>query len=393
MSATLDVLMAPSPATAGDIAVINLESTRRHAWSRFWHTPQRPGLAEYIIEQEGLALAFLGDIGALDRLGFLAAQLAEMEGDSLRTSLVQAQVASATHRFADAGRYLAQAQRRGAPAATVNRLSMTIDQACGTRLDLVLAARRQAAAQTRRLEDQVPLGALLADLREFEEADEVYRRALRGYQDVSPFAMAWVCFQLGVLWGELASERQWARAEQWYRQAVAYLPSYVKARVHLAEIYVADDRPRDAETLLIPVLSSADPEVCWRLADVMASQGKLADAEAQMQAARSGFERLLARHLLAFADHGAEFYSGSGNDRRRALELARINVANRPTLRAFEQAHAIACRAGDVDTASELSVAATRRWGGAAFFRFSPLAEYRLQSAENGVASCGQRAN
>ena len=40
----------------------------------------------------------------------------------------------------------------------------------------------------------------------------------------------------------------------------------------------------------------------------------------------------------AFADHGAAFYSGSGNDAARALDLASANVANRPTLRAFEQA-------------------------------------------------------
>jgi hypothetical protein len=33
--------------------------------------------------------------------------------------------------------------------------------------------------------------------------------------------------------------------------------------------------------------------------------------------------------LLAFADHGAEFYSGSGNNPRRAFELASINLANR----------------------------------------------------------------
>ena len=74
--------------------------------------------------------------------------------------------------------------------------------------------------------------------------------------------------------------------------------------------------------------------------------GRLADAEAQMQAARSGFELLLGKHLLAFADHGAEFYSGSGNDPGRAFELARINLANRPTLRAFEQAYAAAVGAG-----------------------------------------------
>ena len=55
-----------------------------------------------------------------------------------------------------------------------------------------------------------------------------------------------------------------------------------------------------------------------------------------LMAARTGFEALLSRHLLAFADHAAEFYLGSGGDVRRALELARVNFANRPTARAFE---------------------------------------------------------
>ena len=97
-----------------------------------------------------------------------------------------------------------------------------------------------------------------------------------------------------------------------------------------------------------------------------------------MQAARSGFESLLARHLLAFADHGAEFYAGSGDDSRRALELARVNVANRPTLRAFEQAHAIAVSAGDMDAASEFFTEAGRCWGDTAAFLSSRLAEGHL---------------
>jgi hypothetical protein len=37
-----------------------------------------------------------------------------------------------------------------------------------------------------------------------------------------------------------------------------------------------------------------------------------------------------------------EFYAGRGNDCRRALELARVNVANRPTRRAVKQERAIA---------------------------------------------------
>jgi predicted Zn-dependent protease len=116
----------------------------------------------------------------------------------------------------------------------------------------------------------------------------------------------------------------------------------VKARVHLAEIYTSQGHTGDAEELLLAALSSRDPEVRWRLADVLIAQGKVEEGETQLDYARRGFDELLGKHLLAFADHAAEFYAGSGNDRRRALELARANVANRPTRGAVRQMQAIA---------------------------------------------------
>jgi hypothetical protein len=140
-----------------------------------------------------------------------------------------------------------------------------------------------------------------------------------------------------MLWGELVPTPDPASATLWYRRAIAYVPQYVKARIHLAEICAGD-----AEALLVPALSSRDPEVRWRLADVLIAQGRFDEGETHLDAARRGFEELLRRHLLAFADHAAEFYAGSGNDRQRALELARANAANRPTRRAVKQAHALA---------------------------------------------------
>jgi len=50
-------------------------------------------------------------------------------------------------------------------------------------------------------------------------------------------------------------------------------------------------------------------------------------------------------------------------------------VANRPTLRAFEQAHDIAVNAGDMEAASQILAAATMRWGSASAFRSSRLAK------------------
>jgi len=375
MIEVLDHDTETKPATDGDIAVINLRSARRSAWNCFWQTPQRPGIVEIIVEQEQLATQYMGDMAGFDRLGTLLERLDEVDAESPRTALIHAQVASMTHRFALARRHLAQAGRRGAPLEAIERLALSIDQACATDLDAILDNRRRMAARSGRLEDRVPLGALLADLREFDAADQTYRRALREYEDVSPFAMAWVCFQLGMLWGELAPEPQTDRAARWYERAIVYLPCYVKARVHLAEIYSDCDRTDDARALLIPAVASGDPEVHWRLADILSVVGQFDEAEMHMQAARSGFEALLEKHLLAFADHGAEFYSGSGNDSRRALELARINVANRPTLRAFEQAHEIAIDAGAADAAAEILAAATQRWGDTAAFRQSSLVQ------------------
>jgi tetratricopeptide (TPR) repeat protein len=304
----------------------------------------------------------------------LASELAFADPASGRTALIAAQVACSTHRFAEAREGLARAVALGAPSDAADRLSLSIYQATGENLSAVLAARRELAARPGHWDQRIPLAALLAELGACDEADRTYRDALRTYPDVSPFAPAWAAFQLGVLWGESAPVPQPDRAASWYRRAIAYLPCYVKARVHLAEIDLDQGRVHDARTLLTPVLESGDPEVAWRLADIAQLQGETAEAARQLAAARTGFERLLAKHPLAFADHGAEFYAGSGGDAARAFDLARLNLANRPTLRAFEQAHSTALTAGEAAAAARLCAQACERWGGTAAFRASSLA-------------------
>ena len=148
------------PLTDGGIAVNNLESARQAAWSRFWLAPLRPGIAERIVEQEQLTLQFLGDPSALDRLESLVDHLDLADAGSPRTALIRAQVASMAHRFADARRDLAKAADGSGWSDAANRLSLSIDQACGTRLEDVLEARLRMAARSGHLEDLVPLGAL-----------------------------------------------------------------------------------------------------------------------------------------------------------------------------------------------------------------------------------------
>ena len=250
-------------------------------------TPTAPAPPRRLSSTSAWRRQFLGDLDALTRLDALAWQFADVD-DSSRAALVQAEVASTAHRFADARGHLARAARMGGSAEAIERQRLAIDQACGVELDAVLAARRRIAAASGRLEDLVPLGAVLADLERFAEADAVYRQAFDSYDDVSPFPLAWVCFQLGMLWGELVPVPDPDLAALWYRRAIAYLPGYVKARVHLAEIYAEPGQIGEAEALLLPALASRDPEVRWRLADVLIAQERFEEAETHLEAARSG---------------------------------------------------------------------------------------------------------
>ena len=157
-----DMMIELAPATDGEIAVINLKSALQASWNRFWRDPQRVGVAELIVEQEKQAAQYLGDLDAFGRLETLVNQFSRTDAESSRVALVQAQFASMTHRFAEARDQVAKAESLGAPSETISRLSLSIDQACGTHLDSVLEKRRRISAESERLEDLVPLGSLLA---------------------------------------------------------------------------------------------------------------------------------------------------------------------------------------------------------------------------------------
>ena len=371
--------------TDGDIAVINLESARRRSWSRFYQDPLRKGIAETVIEHEQLSAQFVGDLTALDRLEFLAKQLSQTDAASARTALIQAQVASMMHRFAEARHHLEQAEIRGAQKADVRRLRLSIDQACGTDLDRVLRERRETVRRSGAIEDQMALGGLLADLREFGDADRIYRQALQNYRDVSPFPVAWVCFQLGVLWGELVPEPQTSLRRKWYERALERLPSYTKARVHLAEIYSSCGRADEAEARSCQRFRVAIRKCAGGSRTPWPSKAK--PPTRNPNASRPLRIRLF---LSGTRSHSPTTVRNSTREAamicRQALELALVNVANRPTLRAFEQAYEMAVSAGDADAAASLLGKATERWGDTAGFKSSPLAACRLAKREGAAA-------
>ncbi|XXT23694.1 tetratricopeptide repeat protein [Sorangium sp. So ce429] len=363
--------------TSGDIAVFNLESSLRAAWSDYLRFARKNGAPDRIVQIEQLKAQFLGDMESPDRLDHLAAELRRHEPEAGETYLLSARIAAYLHRFDEAEADLRQARRRGVPAAMTEPVRLSIQQATGERLAEVLAVRRRRAQTIPGIDELLPLAALLVDLGEYEEADRVYARALAQYRDVSPFPPAWVCFQRGVLWGERMPAPQPERARRYYEMALAYLPAYVPARVHLAELYARRGALAKAEALLTPGARRGDPESRWRLAQVLKEQGRAQEAQEQLLGARASYDRLLARHELAFADHAAEFYLGDGNDVLKALSLARRNLANRPTLRAFELAHEAAVRVGERRLAANLLAEARARLRNTKAFQASTLSRAR----------------
>lgn len=370
---SLNLALNMPSATEGVIALINLESSRVRSWHMLNSFPDRSETKERVLQEEQQRIMYLSDATALDRLQVFAETLCHDTPCSVGTQIFAAKVASMRHCFASAALHLAEAEALSPRNEDLDWLRLSMKQATGENLYSVLEQRLARADAYPSLENIVPLGALLADLGHYEAAEQAYSRAIANYRDVSPFPVAWVCFQMGLLWGEIHPERNPSLAAMWYRKALSYLPAYVHARVHLAELCLEGGDFLNAETLLKPLVECGDPEVSWRYSQVLSAQRRDAEAEKFRDAASLEFCFLLKHHELAFADHAAAFFLCIGNDPVRACHLALLNLANRPTLRAFELAYSAAIASGDAPLASELADQAHSQWKHIESFAFSPL--------------------
>ncbi|MCB9674436.1 MAG: hypothetical protein H6737_04920 [Alphaproteobacteria bacterium] len=203
-------------------------------------------------------------------------------------------------------------------------------------LDALEAKRREAVEAHPSTQTWGQLADVLAAQGRTAEADAAYWEALAAYRDVSPLTVADIQFRRGLLWGESGEDPDRARAL--YTDAVTRLPGFVRANVHLAELeHDAGDIPAAIERVR-SVGNVEDPEPVAKLAQWLEGE----TAERARNTAINAYDALLARHRLAFADHAAELFIGIG-DTERAAELARDNLANRPTRRAKELCERAGC--------------------------------------------------
>ena len=263
---------------------------------------------------------------------------------------------SAVHRFSEARIALDRALALGASEDRVARSQWVIALALGEDSDALVERaeeRREAFPSFRSIADH---GTALAAAGRFEEADAAYVSSLATYRDVSAFVFAWVAFQRGVMWAESADRPD--LAVPLYEEAVRRLPGYVVANVHLAELEAEMGNTASAMGRLEPLAASVgDPEPGGLLGELIRESNP---AESMRLAHQAGarYDQLLSRHRAAFLDHGAEFFSGPGEDTARGLALARENLELRPTARAYVVAIESATAHGDGELACEYAASA-----------------------------------
>lgn len=255
--------------------------------------------------------------------------------------LARASSFAALHKFTEA---LADLEGVDEPAAKSLRASILAAQGhLAEALELRRAAVREYA-------NTKALGALAAVEPDLPAALHRFAEAERAYRDTSPFPLAWLDFQRGLLF-ERRGRFDEARAA--YASAVERLPQYAQAQAHLAGMTsVLGDRSR-AAALLRPLVGLDDPEYAGLLAGLVPDP---VEAERLRADAARRYEALLLQFPQAFADHAARFYLD--HQPARALALARLNLEVRKTREAYDLALSAAIAAGESDCALATQAAA-----------------------------------
>ncbi len=327
--AAVEIRLVSEPITTeGRLALRNLSSSID---AQRVSVEQRPELSALRVALIDSLLARARYAGRYSDFDEVASLLDTAPATSADIELARVRFLSAIHRFDDAAELLATLE-----VSPKERRSRVIIEsvALNRNLDEALRAAEAAVEEDPSYESFVNLASVEAVLGRFEDADAHFIDGLEAYGDVSPFPYAYVAFQRGVMWAEMADRRDLALPL--YREALRRLPSYAVATVHLAELLATDGQDEAAAIALLRAINeeTEDPEPRGLLASLVPGTP---EATALIADATARYDALLSRYPLAFADHGSEFFADplAGNDAPRAVELAVRNLDNRENARAF----------------------------------------------------------
>src|SRR5258706_10185972 len=320
------------PATDGTIALLNLRAQIEglEPATRLGHSTveSRVGLIE-LITLRGLILGHIADYERAEGMGEQLVGDAPTDGTAF---VARARTGAVFHRFTDALDDIDRAERLGLNAETTNGDRAAVFQALG-RYDEALAIREEAADRRASFENVAGLVGLYSEIGESDAAERLYAESRRRYRGVSPFALALLDFQLGLMW----MNKGWLDdARTSFDAARRRVPAYAPAQGHLAEVEAELGEIESAVARLHSLaVSSDDPDYAAQLARILEDAGLAHESRHWCRLAAARYDELVASHPEAFADHAAEFWLAAGANPDKALRLARMNVEVRKTPRAY----------------------------------------------------------
>lgn len=330
---------AELPTTDSTIAVGNLDA--QIAGIETAHK-RSPSTVDWPVQLSGMFGArgkALGRIADYEKALALADEAVRLGPDDPEARLARATARATFHRFADADADLEVAAAHGASRDKVDDLRASLLAATGHDAE-ALNIRHRLAAERPNIGTLGAEAMSLAALGRIAEAEQHFIDAQNHFRDVSPFPLATLYFQAGLI--EERNGRP-ASARELYEAARLRLPAHAQATAHLATLLASAGKRTQAAQLLQPLAdASDDPEYLAALASVVDGH----DAPRLRAQAAQRYDALLARHPEAFGDHAARFWLGIGHDAKRASSLAERNLALRPTADAYQLAIEAAVAAG-----------------------------------------------
>ena len=317
---------SPPRLTDGTIALLNLQ-----AQIDGLEGPGTCAEAVALIDLLILRGLILGRISDYERAARLADRLVRDAITDAGAYMARARTRAVFHRFSEALDDLDHADRISPQGIPAKHERAAILQALG-RYDEALAAYEDAADRGGQFEQAGALAGLWADCGESGTAQRFYLESLRSYGGVSPFPVALLDFQLGTMW--MRHDRL-DQARTCFEAAISRVPAFAAAQGHLAEVEADLGEPEAAIARLYPLaIASDDPDYAAQLARILGEMGRTDEASGWCRLAAERYDELTAVHPAAFADHAAEFWLGPGNDPKKGLRFATLNLEVRKTPRA-----------------------------------------------------------
>lgn len=186
---------------------------------------------------------------------------------------------------------------------------------------------------------------------DFDQAEALFREALKSYHGKPMEPRAWLHLNLGLL--DLDRGR-YDDALAHYREAETFLKGYWLIDEHIAEILTLQGKTEEAKVLYLDILErTSNPEFMDAMAGILFEEGKDEDAKAYVTKARKRYEEQTAKYPEAAYGHALGHYIEFGEDAAFVLELAKKNYALRPNLEAAVMLAEAQLKAGDPKAAAK----------------------------------------